>query len=364
MTISNRITHLMGLTEHLDGFFTESAWAQGMHGPNICDFVLGNPHEPIVNGLVNALQTHSEPQNKDWFAYKENETASREHVVATLRVWRGLPFQPEDIFLTNGAFAAISVALTALIDPGDEVIFVSPPWFFYESLIAAAGANPVRVKCDMETFDLDLAAIEAAITARTRAIIINTPNNPTGRIYPPATLEALANNLKHASERIGRPIYLLSDEAYSRIVYKGHDFHSPTAFYPHTLLIYTYTKTLLAPGQRIGYIALAPDMPDKKPLRSALHTAQFVTGFAFPNALMQYALPDIERLSIDVAHYQQKRDRMVTALRDMGYAVNPPEGTFSHRAAPALAETTQRRAGPQGNPAVCTGWLRQDNTGE
>jgi aspartate aminotransferase len=180
----------------------------------------------------------------------------------------------------------------------------------------------------METFDLDLNAIESAITSRTRAIIINSPNNPTGKIYPPATLQALAGLLTDRSNQYDRPIYLLSDEAYSRIVYDNRLFYSPTAYYPNTFLLYTYGKTLLTPGQRIGYIALPPTMPDRDILRPALIASQLVTGYAFPNALLQHALPDLEGLSIDIPHLQQKRDHLVGELREMGYDVHIPEGTF------------------------------------
>lgn len=325
---SERIGHLHRLMAEINDFFTESTWAQRVGERDICDFVLGNPHEMPLPAFTAALQKWSQPQNKDWYAYKENEPGPRAVVAQSLRRQRGLPFEAADVFLTNGAFAALSVTLTAVTDPGDEVIFISPPWFFYETLIAAAGATPVRVKCDPETFDLDLAAIEKAISSRTRAIIINSPHNPTGKIYPPQTLKQLAGLLSAASQKHGRPIYILSDEAYCRIVYDGRDYPSPTAFYPHTFLIYTYGKTLLTPGQRLGYIALPPAMPNRQQFRHTLFVAQIVTGFAFPNALLQHALPDLEPLSIDVAHLQQKRDRLVEALREMGYELHVPEGTF------------------------------------
>jgi aspartate aminotransferase len=141
-------------------------------------------------------------------------------------------------------------------------------------------------------------------------------------------LVELAHLLSRASERIGHRVYLLSDEAYSHIIFDKRDFPSPAAFYPSSFVIYTYAKTLLAPGQRIGYIALSPAMPEREQLRPALLTSQYVTGFAFPNALLQHALPEIEELSIDIAHLQRKRDRMVTALRGMGYELSVPEGTF------------------------------------
>jgi aspartate aminotransferase len=171
-------------------------------------------------------------------------------------------------------------------------------------------------------------AIAAAITPRTRAVIINSPNNPTGKIYPEATLRQLAHVLTDASNRYGRPIYLISDEAYSRIIYDERGFMTPTAYYRNSFLIYTYGKTLLTPGQRIGYIALAPNMPERELVGNAVLLAQVTLGYAFPNALLQHALPDLERLSIDVEHLQQKRDRLVNALGEMGYEVHSPEGTF------------------------------------
>jgi aspartate aminotransferase len=325
---SQRISNLFELLNPLYQFMTNSPYVRRAGEPDICDFVVGNPHEMPLPDFVSALQRWSVPQNKDWFAYTDNDPKARVVVANSLRERRGVPFEPDDIFLTNGSFAAQAVALHALTDPGDEVIFLSPPWFFYEALIMSAGAVPVRVKLQPPSFDLDVKTIETAITDRTRAIVVNTPNNPTGRIYPPSALESLAQVLTRASERIGRTIYLLSDEAYNRIVYDGREFCSPTEFYPHGLLLYTYGKTLLTPGQRLGYIALPPTMPEREQLRPALFLAQMMLGYAFPNALLQHALPDLEPLSIDVAHLQHKRDRVVKLLRDIGYEVNLPEGTF------------------------------------
>ncbi|MGA7733074.1 MAG: aminotransferase class I/II-fold pyridoxal phosphate-dependent enzyme [Chloroflexia bacterium] len=326
--VSQRITAVTAAIGHIGRFFTESSWAKKVGDPAVCDFTFGNPQEMPLAGFVEALGRWSVPQNKDWYAYKDNVPQSRAVVTSALRERRGLAFEEEDIFLTNGAFAAIAVTLCALVNPGDEVIFISPPWFFYEAEIATFGARPVRVKADAETFDLDLDAIEGAITGRTRAIIINSPNNPTGKIYPPSTLTRLAELLTAASERNGRAIYLLSDEAYSRIVFDGQAYFSPVAFYPESLMIYTYAKTLLTPGQRIGYIALSPTMSQREAIREAIFAAQLMTGWAFPNALLQHALPDLEKLSIDMEHMQYKRDWMVGALRDMGYSLHSPEGTF------------------------------------
>ncbi|MEP7200504.1 MAG: aminotransferase class I/II-fold pyridoxal phosphate-dependent enzyme [Chloroflexota bacterium] len=343
---SQRIGRLFGVVAPLFQFMSQAAQERRTGDPDICDFLLGDPHEMPLSEFSDALQRWSVPQNKDWFAYTMNEHGSRVVIADSLRARRGIAFEPQDIFLTNGAFAALTVALNTVLDPGDEAIFISPPWFFYEVMIAATGATPVRVKINPQSFDLDLDAIAAAITPNTRAIIVNSPHNPTGVIYQPPTLERLAQILSEASARHGRTIYLLSDEAYSRVVFAGNAYHSPTAFYPNSFMIYTYGKQLLTPGQRLGYIALppatrrmAPDgMPQREMLRNAIFLSQALTGYAFPNALLQHALPDIENLSIDLTHLQAKRDRMVGALREMGYDVNVPQGTFYLLARSPLAD--------------------------
>jgi aspartate aminotransferase len=232
--------------------------------------------------------------------------------------------------MTNGAFGALAAALDAIADPGDEVIFNSPPWFFYEALTLDRGAIPIRVHVDPRTWDLDLGAIGRALTPRTRAIIVNSPHNPTGRIYPPETLHALAGMLAAHEQKVGRPVYLLSDEAYYRIVFEGHRFQTPALHYPNTIVIYTYGKTLLAPGERIGYLALPPTMPAaiREALRPALFASQMVTGWAFPNAVLQHALGELDPLCIDVPRIQRRRDRLVTALRGFGYTVHEPQATF------------------------------------
>jgi aspartate aminotransferase len=297
-------------------------------GENGCDFAFGNPHDMPLPAIGATLQKYAIAQNKDWFAYKLNEETSQQHVASTLQQRVGLPYAPEDVCMTNGAAGALQIALTTLLDQGDEVIINLPPWFFYEAYIAACGGVTVKVKVKPEDFDLDVEAIRQAITPRTRAVIVNSPNNPTGRIYPAETLTALAKVLEDASQQHGRPIYLISDEAYSRILFDGKRFASPTGFYPYSLLVYTYGKTLLTPGQRLGYLAIAPDMPDRDQLRPALFASQIASGIAFPNAVMQYSMPELEKLCIDLEMLQHKRDWLVRELTGIGYQVPAPEGTF------------------------------------
>jgi len=312
----------------INEFSFSSAYARRRGQPGIVDFTFGNPHEMAAAAYVDALRAAAIPRDKDWFAYTEYLPLAQEAAAAGLRDRLGLPFAPEDVLLTTGGFTAIATALKTVADPGDEVIYSLPPWFLYEALALEAGLVPVKVGIDRATFDLDLEAIAAAITPRTRIVIVCTPNNPTGRIYPPATLERLAAVLDEASERNGRRVYLLSDEPYQRIVYDGASPVSPLGFYPHSFLAYSYGKTLLAPGQRMGYLALPPTMPDRPAMRDAIQTLQIATGWVYPNAVLQYALPRLEELAFDIGLFQRKRDRMVAALREIGYRVTVPEGAF------------------------------------
>ena len=172
--------------------------------------------------------------------------------------------------------------------------------------------------------------IEAAIGPRTRLVIVNTPHNPTARIYERADLEALAACLERASSRIGRRIFLLSDEPYRRLRFDDRGFTSPAAVYPWTLISYSYGKVLLSPGQRLGYLAISPHMPhaERQALRDAAFATQMGLGWCFPNAVMQYAVPQLEGLSIDVQALARRRDALTEALTKGGHAVLPPDGTF------------------------------------
>jgi aspartate aminotransferase len=178
------------------------------------------------------------------------------------------------------------------------------------------------------TFELDLDAIARAITPRTRIVIVNSPHNPTGRVYAADVLARLAAVLEAASMRNGRRIWLLSDECYREIVFDGLSFCSPASFYPHTLIAYSYAKKLLTPGERIGYLAIAPACPERQQLRDALFPMQSACGWCFADALLQHSIREFEQLSIDVCRLQHRRDRMVEALAEIGYKVKKPEGTF------------------------------------
>jgi len=292
--------------------------------PDACDFRFGNPQEMPLPQIQQAVTKWAAPKNKDWFAYKFNDPDAVKVAVESLRKRVGIEFEPADIAMTTGAFGALASTLRAILDPGDEVIYLSPPWFFYVPMIISNGAKAVRIDFTPPRFELPVDAIERAITDHTRAIIVNTPHNPSGRVLTTAELQRLASVLNGAPN----PIYLISDEAYSRILFDGREHISPVRFYDRSFLIYTYGKTLLTPGQRLGYIAMPPSMPDREDLRGALMVSQTALGWTFPNAIMQYAMRDLEQATIDVPAMQRRRDRLVAALSEMGYEAVKPEGTF------------------------------------
>src|SRR5262245_22979337 len=296
--------------------------------PEACDFLAGNPEQAALPGYVETLQKWTVPAHRKWFAYGFADSRARAAAAAALGEELGLVFEPDDILLTRGAHGALALALRMVVDPGDEVVFVAPPWFFYEPMILGAAGTPVRLRVEPTTFDLDVDAIEAALTPRTRVILINTPNNPTGRIYPPATLERLADTLRRHGGSRDRSVYLLADESYSRVLFDGNRMVTPAAFYERTLLVHTYSKSALAPGQRLGYLALPPSIPGRERLRQMATVAALATGIALPDAVMQYALADIEHITLDLRRLQSRRDRMLGALRAMGYHAHTPEATF------------------------------------
>jgi aspartate aminotransferase len=294
-------------------------------------------------------------------------------MAADLARHSGLACRPKAGAMPNCGWGAIAVAVRTLTQPGDEVIYLDPPWFFYELLIRGAEAVPVNLRLEPPRFSPDPQRLADAITPRTRAVLLNTPHNPSGRVLEAAELGAVAEVLRDASERHGRPIYLLSDEPYRRIVFDGRRAASPAEHYDATIVLYSYGKQLLAPGQRIGYLALSPRIESARrdALREDVRLTQFVNSFAFPNALLQRALPDIADLCIDLRAMERRRDALVPALAAQGYEPTHPEGTFYVLARSPLADdvafvaelASERCFVLPGSTVNLPGWFRISLTG-
>lgn len=327
MELSDRARAAGDAIEPVTSFFLSLRATDGR--ADVVDLSFGDPHEMPLPALVDALRANLEPRAEDWFAYKTSLAPAQEAVAAGLRAELGLDFAPADITMTQGAFGAIALAFRLVADAGDEVVVPEPGWF-YAPMLRAADMVPVRASLAAGTFDLDVDAVARAITPRTRIVVLNSPANPTGRVYGRERLAELAAVLDEASARHGRRVWLLSDEPYRRIRFDGIGFTSPAEVYPWTLVDYSYGKVLLAPGQRLGYLALSPltPAPVRDELRAAILPLQLALGWGFPDALMQYAAPALETVSIDLAELTHRRDRTVAALADAGYALTVPEGTF------------------------------------
>jgi aspartate aminotransferase len=239
----------------------------------------------------------------------------------------GLPFTEDLLVMTVGAAGALNVALHAILSPGDEVVILAPYFVEYLFYIRNAGGTPVVAETDAR-FQLDLAAIEAALSPRTRAILINTPNNPTGAVYPEGDLAALELTLSAAERRFGNPIYVISDEPYRKIVFRGVSSAPAAAKIRNALVAYSHSKDLNLPGERIGYLAVSPRAADAAEVAGACVFCNRVLGFVNAPALFQLAASKFEDEPADVSVYQENRDVLLDALGRSGIEVVPPGGAF------------------------------------
>jgi aspartate aminotransferase len=240
--VSSRVRAADAAFAGVKDFYFASRYAERRFEPNVCDFTFGNPHEMPLDGIVSALRDKISPRDKNWFAYKTSEQEAQDFLAVTTSKELELTFEPADFALTTGAFAAIMLAFRLVLDAGDEALYCEPAWFCYGPTLLAADCVPVMVPLKPPGFDLDLAAIEARIGPKTRLVIVNSPHNPTGRIYDRTALQGLADVLDRASTKFGRRIFLLSDEPYRRLRFDGRPFVSPASVYPWTLISYSYGR--------------------------------------------------------------------------------------------------------------------------
>jgi aspartate aminotransferase len=325
--LADNLDAVMASFAPIAAVFNDSRWRERQGEPGVCDFAFGNPQEMPLPGFVAALRSKVEPQNKEWFAYKGNEAFAQEIVASSLAASTGLPFEPEDIALTNGGFGAIELMMKLLANPGEEILYSLPSWFCYAPMAHLHGLKPVAVPM-RPGFGLDLDALLAAVTDRTRILVVNSPHNPSGTIAGAEELAELGVRLERINADRARPVWVLSDEAYREIVYSDGRFEPPLRHITRSATCYTYGKKLLTPGQRVGYFAVNPAAPERQAVRDAVFFAQMATGWNFPSALMQYALADLENLVVDVGALERRRDRMCDGLEAAGYTVTRPKGAF------------------------------------
>ncbi len=321
-TIANQLEHASWIRR----MFEEGARLKRERGAeNVYDYTLGNPDVEPPPEVRQALERVVASRRPNGHGYMPNPgfPEVRELVASKLRRDTGLDFSADDVLMTVGSSGACNVILKSILDPGDEVIVLMPCFSEYPFYITNHAGRMVPVETG-DDFLPDIARIAAAITPRTRAIFINTPNNPTGRIYPESVLKALDDLLAS----LDHPVLVISDEPYKHLVYDGRRQVEVSSIVRYAAICNSWSKSQGIPGERIGYLALSPNLPDRPALRAACAFANRILGFINAPAIWQLVEKEAFDAKIDVTGYQDKRDLLCDALTQIGYQAAKPEGSF------------------------------------
>ncbi len=324
--ISRSVAASLRGTSWIRRMFEEGAQLKRKRGADkIFDFTLGNPEVEPPPAVLAAARRALESNDLHRHAYMPNagHLPVRETVARRLSAATGLPYTAEHVIMTVGAGAALNTVLRTLLDNGDEVINIAPFFFDYLYYIENYGGRLVVVPSQPD-FTPDVARIEAAITPRTKAILVNSPNNPSGAIYPASTFLELEEVLSRASQ----PIVLISDEPYKSLVFDGVVVPEVAALVTRAIIATSWSKSLAIPGERIGYLAFSPRMPETADLVEACTFTNRVLGFVNAPSLWQWVVAEVGDLAIDAAPYREKRDIIYEALIRIGYECVKPQGTF------------------------------------
>lgn len=329
MPISRAVAEALERSSWIRRMFEEGARLRREHGEEaVCDFALGNPILPPPKPLLDRLRALVDAEGVHRYMPNAGWPEVREKVAAHLERRTGLPYRLEHVVMTVGAGGALNVLFRAILDPGDEVILLAPYFVEYGFYIRNSGGVPVAVNT---TEDFGPPAAEdllAAVTPRTRAVVINFPNNPTGRIYTTEELRTFCAALGEASRRTGSPILLITDEPYRKIVYEGFECPEVPPHYPQTVLITSHSKDLGLAGDRIGYLAISPRVEEPERLAAACTFCNRTLGFVNAPSLFQLAVADCQDLPVDITLYRENRRILLEHLGELGFAVNAPGGAF------------------------------------
>lgn len=296
---------------------------------NVYDFSLGNPSIPAPAQVRESIERSLALPSQELHGYTPANGLPfvRKAIADSLNRRFGVNNAADDLYLTCGAAASLSITLHATIVPGDEVIVIAPYFPEYRVWIETAGATCVEVMADPATFQIDAAAVASAITPRTKAVFINSPNNPVGSVYSEANLMALAEVLREAEKRHGTSIYLVADEPYREISY-GAVVPWVPSIYERSIVCYSYSKSLSLPGERIGWVLVPPTNPDHNQLVPAVAGAGRKLGFVCAPAIFQRVIADCVDVPSDVAAYAANRTALTEGLSRLGYSYIEPEGAF------------------------------------
>lgn len=330
MAISEKMRYFAEKSSWIRKMFEEGAKLKAEHGAdNVFDFSLGNPDLSPPAEFDEILVEVAGDTRKGAHAYMPNGGYPwvREAVAGRISQEQGIEVGGGELLMTCGAAGALNVVLKSLLNPGEEVILLAPYFVEYNFYVDNHGGNAKIVQTD-ENFNLDLKAIDEALSERTKAIIINSPNNPTGQIYSAEQLAELGKLLDTAGSSYGTSIYMISDEPYRKIVFKGHEVPSIFQAYHNSIVVSSYSKDLSLPGERIGYLAVHPQIHDKLSLLDAMTLANRILGFVNAPALMQKAVAELQDVSVDCTVYEKRRDIFCEILKEAGFEFIAPKGAL------------------------------------
>lgn len=296
---------------------------------NVFDLSLGNPVAEPPPQFFDELRRFAESPAPGAHRYMPNAgyVETRQAVADALSAETGLAYSADHVVMTVGAAAALNVIVRATCNPGDQIAILTPFFGEYMFYILGRDAEPLVIGCG-EDFLPDLAELEQKLSERTRLVILNSPNNPSGAIYPRAFVDLLADLLDRKSEQFGSDIFLVSDEPYRKIIYDDQQYPFPQQAYRRTITVTSHAKDLGLAGDRIGYLALHPEYENATELLDAFIFCNRVLGFVNAPAIMQHLVRNLQDVTIDIADYQAKRDYLYGVLTDAGYRVRKPEGAF------------------------------------
>ena len=295
----------------------------------VFDFSIGNPSVPSPPQVKDAIirLVEMDPTALHGYSPAAGHPAARQAVASHITHRYGMEASAENVYLTAGAAGALAISISAVTDPGDEVIVISPYFPEYKTWIDNANCVTVEVPATVPDFQLDIAALDRAINAKTSAIIINSPNNPVGSVYTRQNLEELAALLTRKEQELNRPIYLISDEPYRQITY-GVEVPFIPLIYPRTIVCYSFSKSLSLPGERIGYAYVSDRMDNAQETSIAIAGAGRMLGYVCAPVLFQFVMMECLDLPSDVESYRQNRQLLTEGLGKIGYEYVQPEGAF------------------------------------
>lgn len=297
----------------------------------VFNYTLGNPSvvpPESVYEAVRDLMNKTDQMAVHGYSPNPGFRNVRQHIAEMINQKYGRELTLEHVYLVPGSCAGLAILCKALTEPGDEFIVIAPYFTEYSAYVDAAGAKLVEVMVDLETFHLDNEAIRRAITPHTKAIIIDSPNNPSGAVYPEENLRCLSRVLREKEAEYGHPIFLISDEPYREIVYGDTEVPYLMNLYGHTIVSYSYSKSLSLAGERIAYLAFSEEIPDLPDLMRAVGGAGRIFGHACAPTLFQLALLKCSDDLVDISQYRENRDLLAGHLKKCGFEFVPPEGAF------------------------------------